>query len=121
MILKSPERLASQFADVKGRVESPARGTTPSTIKRERKQLEKLEQTGTRIPMDIITIRNRGFMSPPRLSWVLNILALNGFAYSEVHCNFCRSFISDGILGAIPGFERAFGLRPTHHPDFSNW
>lgn len=42
------------------------------------------------VAMDIITIRNRGWVSSPKLSEVLTLLWHYGYRYDEIHCNFCR-------------------------------
>lgn len=42
------------------------------------------------VNMDVITIRNRKFKSPPTLTEVLNALDLAGYKYDVVHCSFCR-------------------------------
>ena len=42
------------------------------------------------LTMDVITIRNRFWVSDPKLSDVLIKLSENGYNYDEIHCNFCR-------------------------------
>jgi len=40
--------------------------------------------------MDVVTIRNRVFHDPPRLSEAIRDMRKAGFAYGEIHCVFCR-------------------------------
>ena len=40
--------------------------------------------------MDVVTIRNRVFHDPPRLSDVIRDMRKAGYAYDEIHCVFCR-------------------------------
>jgi hypothetical protein len=42
------------------------------------------------VSMDVITIRNRGWLSSPKLSEVITLLWKYGYKYDEIHCNFCR-------------------------------
>lgn len=114
IILNTPERFERIAGAANVRIALPPRGTTRSMGIRDRKQLERFENGD--VKMDVITVRNRRFMAMPRFSWVIMELIRHGYRYEAIHCSFCRSFLSDGILSAIPGFETAFGARPNFTP-----
>lgn len=67
-----------------------------------------------KVQMDIITIRNRRFMSAPRFSSVLIELWANGFAYEDIHCSFCRATLSDTILSCLPGFGKSISNKLSY-------
>jgi hypothetical protein len=58
--------------------------------------IEKLVNSG-RVPFDVVSIRHRRNSDAVTLSYVINKLLREGYAYGQYHCLFCRGAGQGGI------------------------